>query len=151
MLDERQGSIFDAPVRALVNPCNTEGIMGKGLALEFKRRFPEAYESYRLACMRKELEPGLIHDYWLEDGRRIVHFPTKTLWRSPSKMAYIEAGLPPLVESVRLNAIESIAIPALGCGLGGLSWTLVKRAIEEAFSPIPQGAVDVWLFPPVRK
>lgn len=148
MFDERHGSIFDAPVRALVNPVNTEGVMGKGLALEFKQRFPEAYESYRLACMRKELTPGMIHDYWMPDGRRIVHFPTKTLWRSPSKMQYIDAGLPALVEWVRLNAIDSIAIPALGCGLGGLSWRSVKQKIERAFEEIPYGAVDVWLFGP---
>lgn len=151
MFEIRQGSIFDAPVRALVNPVNCEGVMGKGLALEFKRRFPEAYESYRLACMRHELSPGMIHEYWAKDGKRIVHFPTKALWRSPSRMQYITEGLPALVEWVQLNAIESIAIPALGCGMGGLNWTIVKAAIEEAFSDIPQGGVDVWLFPPVRK
>ena len=148
MLEERPGSLFDAPVRALVNPVNVEGIAGKGLALEFRQRFPGAYESYRQACARKELKPGTLHDCWLEDGRRIVHFPTKTLWRSPSKIEYVEAGLPALVEWVQLNAIESIAIPALGCGLGKLSWRLVKQRIEEAFSTLPYGTVDVWLFPP---
>jgi O-acetyl-ADP-ribose deacetylase (regulator of RNase III) len=150
MIEERQGSIFDAPVRALVNPVNVQGIMGKGLALEFRQRFPAAYESYRQACARKELKPGLLHDFWLEDGRRIIHFPTKTLWRSPSKMAYIEAGLPALVEWTRMNAIDSIAIPALGCGLGGLSWHIVKQRIEQAFAEIPSGTVDVWLFPPEK-
>lgn len=148
---ERIGSIFDAPVRALVNPVNCEGVMGSGLALEFKQRFPEAYESYRLACKCNELTPGTIHDYWLQDGRRIVHFPTKTLWRSPARMAYITAGLPKLVEWVQLNAIDSIAIPALGCGLGGLSWHTVKPKIEEAFSVMPSGYVDVWLYGPQSK
>lgn len=148
MLEERQGSIFEAPVQALVNPVNTEGIMGKGLALEFKTRFPEAYESYRLACQRNELIPGRIHGHWLADGRRIVHFPTKTMWRTKSRMEYIDAGLPVLVEWVQMNAIASIAIPALGCGLGGLSWHVVKPKIEEAFSVIPGGMVDVWLFGP---
>ncbi len=148
MLEERQGSIFNAPCRVLVNPVNCEGIMGKGLALEFKQRFPDAFESYRQACVRKELKPGALHDFWLEGGRRIVHFPTKTLWRSPSKMAYIEAGLPVLVEWVQMNAIESIAIPALGCGLGGLSWHAVKQRIEEAFAELQSRGVDVWLFPP---
>lgn len=148
MLEERQGSIFDAPVRALVNPVNTQGVMGKGLALEFKKRFPEAYESYRQACMRHELTPGRIHEYWHSDGRRIVHFPTKTLWRSPSRMKYISDGMPALVDFVRMNAIDSIAIPALGCGLGGLPWNQVKRVIEDAFEAIPGGSVDVWLFPP---
>jgi O-acetyl-ADP-ribose deacetylase (regulator of RNase III) len=150
MLEERQGSIFDAPVRAFVNPVNVEGVMGAGLALEFKKRFPDAFESYRQACMRHELTPGNLHDHWLQDGRRIVHFPTKTRWRSPARMAYINAGLPKLVEWVQLNAIDSIAIPALGCGLGGLSWYEVKQKIEEAFSVIPSGMVDVWLFGPQK-
>ncbi len=151
MIDERQGSIFDAPVRALVNPVNCQGIMGKGLALEFKQRFPEAYEDYRRACLYKELAPGKIHTFWDSSGQRIVNFPTKTFWRSPSKMQYIEAGLPALVEWVQLNAIESIAIPALGCGLGGLPWSGVKQRIETAFEAITGGMVDVWLYPPAAR
>jgi O-acetyl-ADP-ribose deacetylase (regulator of RNase III) len=127
MLEERSGSIFDAPVRAFVNAVNCEGISGKDLALEFKNRFPEAYEDYRMACLRKALAPGTLHTFWNQDGTRIVNFPTKTLWRSPSKIEYIESGLPALVEWVQLNAIESIAVPALGCGLGGLPWRNVKQ------------------------
>lgn len=148
MIEERQGSIFDAPVRALVNPVNTEGIMGKGLALEFRTRFPEAYASYRQACQRGELSTGRLHDYWAPDGRRIIHFTTKTAWRSPSRIEYIDAGLPALVDFVRMNAIESIAIPALGCGLGGLSWHVVKPKIEKAFGDLANGYVEVWLFGP---
>lgn len=148
MIEERAGNFFDAPVRALVNPVNCEGVMANGLALEFRKRFPEAYESYRQACVRNEVLPGRIYDYWLADGRGIVHFPTMTAWGSKSKIEYIDAGLPVLVEWVRLNAIESIAIPALGCGLGGLSWHVVKPKIEEAFREIPAGMVDVWLFGP---
>jgi len=150
MIEEHQGSIFDAPVQALVNAVNTEGIMGAGLAKEFRERFPEAYEDYRRACERHELVPGTLHDYWLPDGRRIINFPTKTLWRSPSRLAYITAGLPVLADFVRMNAIPSIAIPALGCGLGGLSWHVVKPRIEDAFADLANGYVDVWLYGPRR-
>lgn len=126
--------------------------MGAGLALEFKQRFPEAFEDYRQACRRGELKPGTLHTFMLDDGRWIVNFPTKTRWKSPSKLEYIAAGLPALVDFVRLNAIESIAIPALGCGLGKLSWnTAVKPRIERAFEEIPGGMVDVWLFGPERR
>lgn len=146
MANERHGSIFDARVEALVNPVNTEGVMGKGLALEFKKRFPDAYESYNLACRRGDLVPGRLHNYRLPDGRHIIHFPTKTDWRSPSRIEYIKAGLPALVDLVRKSAIKSIAIPALGCGLGGLAWDVVKPMIEEAFVGLAH--VEVQLFGP---
>lgn len=148
MLDDRMGSIFDAPVQALVNPVNCQGIMGAGLAIEFRQRFPAAYESYHLACRCHELTPGIIHPYRLPNGRWIAHFPTKALWRNPARMAYISAGLPNLVEFVRANSIKSIAIPALGCGRGGLNWSEVKPRIEKAFQSLPKGTVDVWLFGP---
>jgi len=152
MLDDRHGSLFDAPVRALVNPVNCDGVMGAGLALEFKQRFPEAFEDYRRACQRGELKPGAIHTYQLSDGRWIVNFPTKTRWKTKSKMEYIEAGLPVLVDWIRMNAVASIGIPALGCGLGKLSWnTGVKPRIERAFDEITGGMVDVWLFGPEKK
>lgn len=145
------GSLFDCSARALVNPVNCEGVMGKGLALDFKHRFPAVFDDYRLACRRKILAPGQLHTFQLEDGRWIINFPTKDAWRQPSRLAYITAGLPVLVDFVRLNAIESIAIPALGCGLGGLSWSVVRAKIVEAFSEIPTGYVDVKLFPPRDK
>jgi O-acetyl-ADP-ribose deacetylase (regulator of RNase III) len=99
-------------------------------------------------CQRNELKPGVLHTYQLSDGKWVVNFPTKMFWRQPSKLQYVQSGLPALVDFVMMNAVGSIAIPALGCGLGGLSWPSVKREIEVAFDVIPSGNVDVWLFPP---
>lgn len=151
MIEVKTGSIFDAPVRAMVNPVNCEGVMGKGLALEFKNRFrAEYFQDYRLACARKELVPGTIRPFHFGEGRWVVNFPTKDRWKSPSKMEYIDSGLAALVDWVRMNAIESIAIPALGCGLGKLSWnTGVKPRIERAFADL-DSYVDVWLFAPEK-
>ena len=145
---EHRGSLFEAPVACIVNPVNCQGVMGKGLALEFKQRFPDVFRDYERMCQRNELKPGVLHTYQLSDGKWVVNFPTKTFWRQPSKLQYVQAGLPALVEFVMMNAVGSIAIPALGCGLGGLSWPSVKREIEVAFDVIPSGNVNVWLFPP---
>jgi O-acetyl-ADP-ribose deacetylase (regulator of RNase III) len=146
MIQDNNGDLLASTAHALVNPVNCEGVMGKGLALEFKTRYPEAFEDYRKMCQRKELTPGKLHTYQLPDGRWIINFPTKTYWRQPSKMDYIDAGLPVLAEFIQWNAIPSIAIPALGCGLGGLSWHLVRQRIENSLANL--AGVDVWLFPP---
>jgi O-acetyl-ADP-ribose deacetylase (regulator of RNase III) len=149
MLTDKTGNLFDAPVRALVNAVNCNGVMGKGLALEFKVRFPEMFADYAKACRNGELRPGQLHTWQLSDGRWIINFPTKNQWRSPSKLEYLDAAMPRLAEFIQMNAIESIAIPALGCGLGGLDWRIVKPRIENALGEISQG-VDVWLFGPGR-
>jgi O-acetyl-ADP-ribose deacetylase (regulator of RNase III) len=148
MFAERQGNLLNAPVRAYVNAVNCVSVMGKGLALDFKKRYPAMFLDYEKACREKKLRPGQLHTWQESDGSWIINFPTKDHWKSPSKLEYIDAALPALVEFVQLNAIESIAIPALGCGLGGLDWRLVKPRIEKAFDVIPQGSVDVWLFGP---
>jgi len=145
---EHRGSLFEAPVACIVNPVNCVGVMGKGLALEFKQKYPKVFSDYEHMCRRGDLKPGVLHTYQLEDGKWVVNFPTKTAWRQPSKIEYIRSGLPVLSEFVLLNAIASIAIPALGCGLGGLSWSSVKREIETVFDAIPSGTVDVWVYPP---
>ena len=145
---EHTGSLFDAPVAAIVNPVNTDGVMGKGLALEFKQRYTEVFKDYERMCRNRELRPGLLHTYQLENGLWIVNFPTKTAWRQPSKLEYVRAGLPVLRDFVLQHAIATVAIPALGCGLGGLSWSSVKREIETVFDAIPSGTVDVWVYPP---
>ena len=141
--------IFQTSAMAIVNPVNTEGVMGKGLALTFKQRYPEAFAEYELACRNRVLVPGKCLLSWLpEPGpRMVVQFPTKARWRSPSKYAYIDAGLEDLVRLVRENAINSIAIPALGCGLGQLDWRVVRRKIEDAFSPY-LGYVELDLYDP---
>jgi len=147
VLIEKTGNLFDALVEALVNAVNCEGVMGKGLALAFKTRFPEMFASYREACRQNELRPGGLHTFRSPGEPWVINFPTKNHWRNPSRLEYIEAALPRLVTCVQNHGIRSIAIPALGCGLGGLDWNQVKPRIEAAFRPIEHN-VDIWLFGP---
>ena len=143
MIEYRNGDIFTARTDALVNPVNCVGVMGKGLALEFKRRWPENFVAYQERCGRGMIEPGrvFVFDTGASDRPRyIMNFPTKRHWRDASLLGDIEAGLVDLVaKSLALN-LGSIAIPALGAGLGGLHWTQVRRRIEQAFAGIDEVA-----------
>jgi O-acetyl-ADP-ribose deacetylase (regulator of RNase III) len=152
MLQVIEGNILESRCAALVNPVNCVGVMGRGLALEFKQRFPVAFTDYADACKAKRLVPGKVLVSYVSDQnpRWVVQFPTKQHWSRPSRMDYIEDGLISLVQAVRLHAVESIAIPALGCGLGGLSWHLVRRRIEDAMAPL-DGLVEVELYSPAAK
>ncbi len=150
MIERRQGDLFASGAEALVNPVNCVGVMGKGLALQFRKAFPGNFEAYKAACDRGELRPGvmLVHDRGASaDPRYVVNFPTKRHWRSRSRMEDVEAGLAALVEEVRSRGIGSIAIPALGSGLGGLEWEDVRARIEAAFDGLPE--VLVLLFEPL--
>lgn len=148
MIELRRGDIFEADAEALVNTVNCVGVMGRGIALQFRKAFPENYRAYRAVCDRGELRPGVmfIHER-LHDPRYIINFPTKRHWRGRSRMADIEVGLTALVEEVRTRGIRSIAIPPLGSGLGGLNWREVRPRIEAAFRALPE--VRVLLFEPV--
>jgi O-acetyl-ADP-ribose deacetylase (regulator of RNase III) len=144
------GNLLDAPVEALVNTVNTRGIMGKGIALQFKRKFPVMFRDYEQACKTGEVRLGKMHVYDfgnLTDGPHwIINFPTKGHWRERSRLSDIETGLEDLVETVRRLGIRSIAIPPLGCGNGGLNWADVRPRIEAAFTNLPD--VKVLLFEP---
>ena len=128
------GNLLDARVDALVNTVNTEGIMGKGIALQFKMRFPANYEAYRKACARGDVKLGQVFafDNGAFSPRWILNFPTKGHWRSRSRMRDIEAGLVDLRRVVAELGIESLALPPLGCGNGGLDWADVKQVILRA-------------------
>lgn len=130
------GNLFDARTEAIVNPVNCVGVMGKGLALAFKQRFPNNYAAYRKACATHELRIGRIYTYHLTEQEGmpyyIVNFPTKNHWRDSSKLSYILDGLDALARTIQDTPIHSIAIPPLGCGLGGLDWDIVKPKIENA-------------------
>lgn len=122
---------------ALVNPINCVGIMGKGLALQFKKKFPDIYKPYQRACQEKQLYPGKVLSlYSLEGLTYVVNFPTKNHWREKSKLEYIETGLDDLVLNIQDLNIRSISIPALGCGEGGLNWDDVKPLIVDKLSPL---------------
>ncbi len=146
-IEPGSGNLLEADVDALVNPVNTQGVMGKGLAQQFKRAFPEVFQSYMRACKAGEVAPGKIHVVPRSMAPRfILNFPTKKHWRHPSKLEYIRDGLDDLVQQVRALEIRSIAIPPLGCGLGGLAWEDVRPLIESAFVPMPE--VRVMLYAP---
>jgi O-acetyl-ADP-ribose deacetylase (regulator of RNase III) len=149
MIRYTQGNLFDAQVDALVNTVNTVGVMGKGVALQFKERFPENFTAYAAACKRGEIEIGrmfVTETRRLTGPRWIVNFPTKKDWRHPSKMEYVRAGLVDLVRVTRELPIRSIAVPPLGAGSGGLDWWLVRGAIEDTLAELND--VDVLVFEP---
>jgi O-acetyl-ADP-ribose deacetylase (regulator of RNase III) len=151
MIQESRGNLLDAEADALVNTVNTVGVMGKGIALQFKRAFPENFKAYKRASDRGEVNLGRMF-VWdagaLADGgpRYIINFPTKTHWRSKSRLSDIRSGLDDLVRQLKDLEIKSVAVPPLGCGHGGLRWDEVRPLIERAFSALP--GVTVLLFPP---
>ena len=134
-------------VDAIVNTVNCVGVMGKGIALQFKRRWLTNFTEYAAACKVGEIRPGRMFIHALDDlvpPHYIVNFPTKDHWRDASKIQCIEAGLVDLVAQVRRLRIRSIAIPPLGCGNGGLDWTDVRPLILAAFDPLPEVEVRVF-------
>lgn len=151
MIKETKGNLFNSKSEVLVNAVNCVGVMGKGIALQFKQKFPaEYFKAYKTACQNGELAIGKVQVYELKNTqtnpRYIINFPTKNHWRELSKIEYIESGLQSLTEAVEQYEIKSIAMPALGCGLGGLDWNDVKPLIEKAFVDLPK--VEVLLFNP---
>jgi O-acetyl-ADP-ribose deacetylase (regulator of RNase III) len=133
----KTGDIFLEEVEAIVNPVNCVGVMGKGLALQFKERFPENFNAYKEACKNTEVTIGKMHIYrydHLAVNRYIVNFPTKRHWKDRSYINDIEEGLKDLQQVINRLNIKSIAIPALGCGLGGLPWKDVSRVINDGLT-----------------
>ena len=132
---------------ALVNTVNTAGVMGKGLALQFKKAFPANNRAYEAACKRGDVQIGKV--FVFDAGgivlpHYIINFPTKKHWRSPSQLDYIKQGLASLIEVIRDRQIQSIAVPPLGAGLGGLDWATVRALIERSLSSLTE--VEVWVF-----
>lgn len=141
------GNLLEADVEALVNTVNTVGAMGKGLALQFKQRFPANFEAYAAACRRGEVKIGrmfVVETGRPTRGRFIINFPTKEHWGCPSRLAYIETGLTALVREVQSRGIRSLAIPPLGCGNGGLPWADVLPLIDRAVDRLPGVRVEVF-------
>lgn len=144
-----KGNLLDAKTQALVNTVNTVGVMGKGIALQFKEAFPMNYKIYAAACKKKELQTGqllVVKEQTLEGEKIIINFPTKTEWFMKSKYEYIEGGLRELAKVIEENRIESIAIPPLGCGNGGLKWEKVKLMIERYLGHLTN--VSILVFEP---
>ncbi|TQS20988.1 macro domain-containing protein [Microbispora sp. KK1-11] len=142
-----QGDLLAAEVDALVNTVNCVGVMGKGIALQFKRRYPNVFLAYEKACRRGDVEIGrmfVVPTEQLAGPRFVINFPTKTHWRSPSRLEYIDAGLADLREVVRNYGLKSLAIPPLGAGNGGLNWNDVEPRIRTAFADMPDVVVHIY-------
>ncbi len=152
MLYYETGNLLDSKADALVNTVNTVGVMGKGIALQFKKMFPHNYKLYSAACKSKELQVGKLlvtEDGSLLSGKKIIiNFPTKTDWRLPSEYDYIEKGLIELAKTIKEQNIKSVAIPPLGSGNGGLNWHKVKQLIEKHLSDIN---CEIFVFEPNSK
>jgi O-acetyl-ADP-ribose deacetylase (regulator of RNase III) len=149
MIEHRTGDILQADAEALVNTVNCVGIMGRGVALQFKNAYPENFKAYEAACARAEVQPGRMFVFetgTLTNPKYIVNFPTKRHWRGKSRMEDIDAGLKSLVEEIRTRRIRSIALPPLGSGLGGLDWRDVRPRIEAALRGLDD--VRVMVFEP---
>lgn len=147
MIEYTSGNILFANVEALVNTVNCVGVMGRGIALQFKNAYPENFKAYAAACQRQEVRPGHMFIFptgELANPKYIINFPTKRHWRGKSRVQDIDAGLIDLVNTIRRHNIRSIAIPPLGSGLGGLEWDDVKPRIETALQTLPEVKVLVY-------
>lgn len=154
MIEYRTGDILQADAEALVNTVNCVGIMGRGIALQFKEAFPTNFKAYAAACARHEVEPGrmfVVETGFVTNPKYVINFPTKRHWRAKSRIGDIETGLQALVQEIRGRGIRSIAVPPLGSGLGGMDWRDVRPRIEAALGNLegvqvvvfePQGASD---------
>ena len=140
-----KGNLLQSPAQVLVNTVNTVGVMGRGIALEFKRLFPEMYRQYRELCERGQFGIGML---WLykSPNKWVLNFPTKKHWRNPSRVEYVEAGLRKFVNSYADLGVHSIAFPALGCGNGQLDFeTQVKPLMEKYLRQLP---IEVFIYAP---
>jgi O-acetyl-ADP-ribose deacetylase (regulator of RNase III) len=149
MVREVIGNLLEAQVEALVNTVNTVGVMGKGIALQFKHAYPDNYRAYAKACRENKVRLGSMFTHnlgGLRDPHYIINFPTKRHWRGKSRIEDIKIGLAALVEDVKRLGVRSIALPPLGCGNGGLTWQQVYPLIVEAFAVVP--GVQVFVFAP---
>jgi len=151
MIEYKTGNILDTDVEALVNSVNCVGLMGRGIALQFKKGWPENFKAYAAACRRQEVRPGSMFVFEtgrLSNPRYVINFPTKRHWRGKSRIEDIEAGLEALAEEIRRRGIRSIALPPLGCGLGGLEWPEVRLRIEQALGGLTD--VRILVFEPTE-
>ncbi len=163
MIEHKTGNLLTEDAEAIVNTVNCVGVMGRGIALQFKKAFPENFKAYAEACKREEVQPGRMFVYelgGLTNPRYIINFPTKRHWRGKSRIEDIEDGLQDLVRVIQEKHIRSIALPPLGAGLGGLEWREVRARIEQALGELegvrvivfePKGAPDAKTMPRNRE
>jgi len=149
MIHYQTGDILNADAEALVNTVNCVGVMGRGVALAFKKAFPDNFKAYERACGRDEVQPGRMFVFktgHLSNPKYIINFPTKRHWRGKSRLEDIQAGLAALVAEIREHGIRSVALPPLGSGLGGLDWSDVRPRIAAALGGLE--GVEVFVYEP---
>ena len=147
MIELKKDNLLLSNAEALVNTVNTAGVMGKGVALQFRERFSENYLRYKIACEKGEVQPGkmfITETGLLSAPKYIINFPTKQHWKGKSKMEYIRNGLDDLLGVIQEKNIKSIAIPPLGCGNGGLNWNEVKPLIEKKLSQLDNVHIELY-------
>lgn len=137
------GDLLNSPCRVLVNAVNCVGVAGAGLAKQFQDRWPEQVAEYRNFCRAGKMQPGVVHEAPLPDGRRILSVPTKRHWRNRSTLPDVTLGIRAMARWCRETEVASIAVPALGCGLGGLPKSLVRSVIELEMADL---STEVWLY-----
>lgn len=142
MLIYKKGTVFNTPAKTIVNTVNTVGVMGAGLALEFKLRYPEMHKDYKNRCENNVVEVGRPYLYKLDDSLWILNFPTKKHWRYGSNLDWIQSGLEYFTNNYKKVDIESIAFPKLGTNNGGLKWQDVKSLMENHLSDLD---IDVYI------
>lgn len=149
MIEFRRDNLLGADTEALVNTVNTVGVMGKGIALQFKKKFPGNFKAYERACKNEEVRIGKMFTVSLDsltNPRYIINFPTKKHWRGKSRIEYIREGLEDLLREIERLDIHSIALPPLGCGNGGLEWeSEVRPLIEATFARVPEVRVQAFV------
>ena len=147
MIEYKTGDILSENAEALVNTVNCVGVMGRGIALQFKKAFPENFKAYAKACRHEEVQPGRMFVFetgQLDNPRYIINFPTKRHWRGKSRIKDIELGLEAFAQEIRERGVLSVAIPPLGSGLGGLDWNEVRPRIEKALTDFDDVRVVVF-------
>lgn len=152
MVHFTSGNLLDAQAEAIINTVNTVGVMGKGIALMFKERFPENFEAYAAACKAGEVRVGemfVTQGVELGGPRWIINFPTKKHWRYPTKLEWLKDGLVALKNFLVENNVKSVAVPPLGCGNGGLDWQVVRPLIKASLSELDN--VEVLVYEPTKK
>lgn len=150
MIKYKQGDIFSEDVEAIINTVNCVGVMGRGLALQYKNNFPNNFKIYANACKQNKVQPGkmfVTETEQLVNPKYIINFPTKRHWKGKSKIEDIESGLLDLVQIIKRHNIKSIAIPSLGSGLGGLDWNIIKKTIKHALINVQN--IDIVIYEPL--
>lgn len=147
MIEYTKGNLLDDKAEALVNTVNCVGVMGKGIALQFRQAFPECFDAYKRACDAKAVKPGHMHVHETNEflgPKFIVNFPTKRHWKGKSKIEDISAGLDALRKWIKESGVQSVALPPLGCGNGGLDWNVVRRLIEQKLADLDNVTIHVF-------